>query len=76
MRFDFQGGGGIGLSVHNIRARGTPIHGTRGVSNGLVPMLRVYDVTSRYVDQGVVSDQVPLPFTWSPGMPTCSMYSI
>ena len=44
--------GGIGLSVHNIRARGTPIRGTRGVSNGLVPMLRVFDVTSRYVDQG------------------------
>jgi len=44
--------GGIGLAVHNIRARGTPIHGTRGVSNGLVPMLRVYDATSRYVDQG------------------------
>ena len=44
--------GGIGLSVHNIRARGTAIRGTRGVSNGLVPMLRVYDVTSRYVDQG------------------------
>eukprot|EP00934_Nitzschia_sp_Nitz4_P008047 Nitzschia sp. Nitz4//scaffold3_size479765//135635//138514//NITZ4_000058-RA/size479765-augustus-gene-0.13-mRNA-1//1//CDS//3329550632//8037//frame0 len=44
--------GGIGLSVHNIRARGTHIQGTRGTSNGLVPMLRVYDVTSRYVDQG------------------------
>jgi len=44
--------GGIGLSIHNIRARGTYIKGTRGVSNGLVPMLRVYDVTSRYVDQG------------------------
>jgi ribonucleoside-diphosphate reductase subunit M1 len=44
--------GGIGLSVHNIRARGTPIRGTRGVSNGLVPMLRVFGVTSRYVDQG------------------------
>lgn len=44
--------GGIGLSVHNIRARGTHIRGTRGVSNGLVPMLRVFDVTSRYVDQG------------------------
>jgi ribonucleoside-diphosphate reductase alpha subunit len=44
--------GGIGLSVHNIRARGTAIKGTRGVSNGLVPMLRVFDVTSRYVDQG------------------------
>lgn len=44
--------GGIGLSVHNIRSRGSFIKGTRGVSNGLVPMLRVYDVTSRYVDQG------------------------
>ena len=44
--------GGIGLSVHNIRARGTQIQGTRGTSNGLVPMLRVYDVTARYVDQG------------------------
>jgi ribonucleoside-diphosphate reductase subunit M1 len=44
--------GGIGLSVHNIRARGTEIKGTRGTSNGLVPMLRVYDVTARYVDQG------------------------
>eukprot|EP00985_Skeletonema_marinoi_P025229 scaffold18321_cov81-Skeletonema_marinoi.AAC.1 len=44
--------GGIGLCVHNIRARGTFIKGTRGVSNGLVPMLRVYDVTSHYVDQG------------------------
>jgi ribonucleoside-diphosphate reductase alpha subunit len=44
--------GGIGLSVHNIRARGTHIQGTRGVSNGLVPMLRVFVVTSRYVDQG------------------------
>ena len=43
--------GGIGMSVHNIRARGTHIKGTRGVSNGLVPMLRVFDVTSRYVDQ-------------------------
>lgn len=44
--------GGIGLSVHNIRASGTYIKGTRGISNGLVPLLRVYDVTSRYVDQG------------------------
>lgn len=44
--------GGIGLAVHHIRSRGTPIRGTRGVSNGLVPMLRVFDVTSRYVDQG------------------------
>ena len=44
--------GGIGLNVHCIRARGTPIAGTLGISNGLVPMLRVYNNTARYVDQG------------------------
>lgn len=44
--------GGIGLHVHNIRASGTPIHGTHGKSNGLVPMLRVFNETARYVDQG------------------------
>jgi ribonucleoside-diphosphate reductase subunit M1 len=44
--------GGIGLSVHNIRATGSRIHGTNGTSNGLVPMLRVFNDTARYVDQG------------------------
>lgn len=44
--------GGIGLSVHNIRATGTYIEGTNGISNGLVPMLRVYNNAARYVDQG------------------------
>ena len=44
--------GGIGLHVHNIRAQGTAIAGTQGVSNGLVPMLRVFNNTARYVDQG------------------------
>jgi ribonucleotide reductase alpha subunit len=44
--------GGIGLSVQNIRAKGSPIRGTKGHSNGLVPMLRVFDATARYVDQG------------------------
>ncbi|GAB5371009.1 hypothetical protein AAMO2058_001542100 [Amorphochlora amoebiformis] len=44
--------GGIGLSVQNIRAKGSYIRGTNGVSNGLVPMLRVFDATARYVDQG------------------------
>ncbi|BES87822.1 Hypothetical protein NTJ_00629 [Nesidiocoris tenuis] len=44
--------GGIGLHVHCIRAKGTFIAGTNGVSNGLVPMLRVYNNTARYVDQG------------------------
>jgi ribonucleoside-diphosphate reductase alpha chain len=44
--------GGIGLSVSNIRAKGSYIKGTKGTSNGLVPMLRVFDATARYVDQG------------------------
>ncbi|RKP24752.1 ribonucleoside-diphosphate reductase large chain [Syncephalis pseudoplumigaleata] len=44
--------GGIGLNVHNIRASGSYIAGTNGYSNGLVPMLRVYNNTARYVDQG------------------------
>lgn len=44
--------GGIGLHVHNIRAKGTYIAGTNGTSNGLVPMLRVFNNTARYVDQG------------------------
>jgi len=44
--------GGIGLSVSCIRAKGSYIRGTNGFSNGLVPMLRVFDVTARYVDQG------------------------
>jgi ribonucleotide reductase alpha subunit len=44
--------GGIGLHVHNVRAKGSVIQGTNGNSNGLVPMLRVYNSTARYVDQG------------------------
>ncbi|KZV96056.1 hypothetical protein EXIGLDRAFT_733890 [Exidia glandulosa HHB12029] len=44
--------GGIGLHIHNIRAKGSYIAGTNGVSNGLVPMLRAFDSTARYVDQG------------------------
>jgi ribonucleoside-diphosphate reductase alpha chain len=44
--------GGIGLHVHNIRANGSYIAGTNGVSNGLVPMLQVFNSTARYVDQG------------------------
>jgi ribonucleoside-diphosphate reductase alpha chain len=47
-----QSAGGIGLSIHNIRAKGSYIKGTNGVSNGLVPMLRNFDMTARYVDQG------------------------
>jgi ribonucleoside-diphosphate reductase subunit M1 len=44
--------GGIGLNIHNIRATGSYIAGTNGVSNGIVPMLRAFDATARYVDQG------------------------
>ncbi|KAI9286542.1 Rrm1 protein [Umbelopsis sp. AD052] len=44
--------GGIGLNIHNIRASGSYIAGTNGYSNGIVPMLRVYNNTARYVDQG------------------------
>ena len=44
--------GGIGLHIHNVRATGTQIRGTNGVSNGIVPMLRVFNNTARYVDQG------------------------
>eukprot|EP01135_Chromosphaera_perkinsii_P009602 Nk52_evm52s1810 gene=Nk52_evmTU52s1810 len=44
--------GGIGLNIHNIRASGSYIAGTNGTSNGIVPMLRVYDSTARFVNQG------------------------
>ena len=44
--------GGIGISVSNVRAKGTPIKGTNGTSNGLVPMLKCFNSTARYVDQG------------------------
>ncbi|NNE26330.1 MAG: ribonucleoside-diphosphate reductase subunit alpha [Saprospiraceae bacterium] len=47
-----QSAGGIGLSIHNIRAQGSYIKGTGGTSNGVIPMLRVYNDTARYVDQG------------------------
>lgn len=47
-----QSAGGIGLSIHNIRATGTYISGTNGTSNGIIPMLQVFNDTARYVDQG------------------------
>jgi ribonucleoside-diphosphate reductase alpha chain len=47
-----QSAGGIGLAIHNVRATGSYIRGTNGTSNGIVPMLRVYNDTARYVDQG------------------------
>ena len=47
-----QSAGGIGLAIHNVRAKGTFIKGTNGTSNGIVPMLKVFNDTARYVDQG------------------------
>ncbi len=46
-----QSAGGIGLSIHNVRAKGSYIKGTGGTSNGIVPMLRNFDMSARYVDQ-------------------------
>lgn len=50
--------GGIGLHVHNIRAKNSAIRGTNGISNGLVPMLRVFNNTARYVDQCLTPDTI------------------
>jgi ribonucleoside-diphosphate reductase alpha chain len=47
-----QSAGGVGLSIHNVRAQGSYIKGTGGTSNGIIPMLKVYNDTARYVDQG------------------------
>lgn len=47
-----QAAGGIGISIHNVRATGSYIRGTGGASNGIIPMLRVYNDTARYIDQG------------------------
>jgi ribonucleoside-diphosphate reductase alpha subunit len=47
-----QSAGGIGLNIHNIRATGAYIRGTNGTSNGIIPMLKVFNDTARYVDQG------------------------
>jgi len=47
-----QSAGGIGVSIHNVRATGSYIKGTNGTSNGIIPMLKVFNDTARYVDQG------------------------
>lgn len=51
-----QSAGGIGLSVHDVRSKGSPIYGTGGTSNGLIPMLKVFAETANYVDQCFVGD--------------------
>ena len=50
--------GGIGLHIHNVRAKGSYIRGTNGVSNGIMPMLRVFNNAARYVDQCLTSDSI------------------
>jgi ribonucleoside-diphosphate reductase alpha chain len=63
-----QSAGGVGLSIHNVRATGSYIRGTNGTSNGIVPMLRVFNDTARYVDQGAESVKVVLLSTSKLGM--------
>lgn len=54
--------GGVGLHIHNIRATGSKIFSTNGISNGLVPMLKVFNATSAYVDQGIRGEPLINPF--------------
>ena len=63
-----QSAGGIGLSIHNVRATGAYIKGTNGTSNGIIPMLRNFDMTARYVDQEEAKEKEVLLFIWSHGM--------
>ena len=65
-----QNAGGIGLAIHDIRATGSYIKGTNGTSNGIVPMLRVFNDTARYVDQGGGKRKGSLPCTSSHGTRT------
>ena len=66
--------GGIGLHIHNIRANGSHINGTNGTSNGIVPMLKVFNDTARYVDQGGGKRNGSLLFILRTGMPTSSIF--
>ena len=65
--------GGIGLHVHNVRSTGSHIQGTNGRSNGLTPMLRVFNETARYVDREGESATVPSPFIFRPTTRTLSL---
>lgn len=47
-----QSAGGIGVHIHNVRSKGSPVYGTGGISNGIIPMLKVFNETMRYIDQG------------------------
>lgn len=61
--------GGIGVHIHKIRSAGAPIYGTGGVSNGLVPMLKVFDSTANYVDQGGSKRKGSFAFYLNPAHP-------
>jgi ribonucleotide reductase alpha subunit len=60
--------GGIGMSLSNVRASKSYIRGTNGTSNGIVPMLRVFNNTAQYVDQGEGSVRAVLQLIWNRGM--------
>ena len=62
--------GGIGLHIHNIRAKNSYINGTNGTSNGIVPMLKVFNDTAKYVDQGGGRGMGVSPFILNPGTRT------
>ena len=62
--------GGIGLHIHNVRAKNSIINGTNGISNGIVPMLRVFNNTARYVDQGGGKRNGSIAIYLEPGMLT------
>ena len=57
--------GGIGLHISNVRSSGSHIRGTNGISNGIIPMLKVFNSTARYVDQEAENVQALLLFTWN-----------
>ena len=63
-----QNSGGIGLHIHNVRPDGSKIKGTNGTSNGIVPMLRVFNDTARYIDQGGGNEMVHLQYILNRGM--------
>ncbi|KAF8004089.1 hypothetical protein HF325_001537 [Metschnikowia pulcherrima] len=69
-----KGSGGIGIHMHNIRSSGSLIKSSNGSSNGLVPMLRVFNNTARYVDQGGNKRPGQSLCTWSHGTATSRMY--
>ncbi len=77
-----QSAGGIGINIHNVRATGSYIKGTNGTSNGIIPMLKVYNETARYVDQGggkrkgSIAVYLEPPFVGVPKSPSCDRHDL